>query len=98
MSWKAGDMAIVVADGNYDPKDEWIVGSTCQLVEHLGRQHWKSEGMMSSCWRVAISERDAWVSEPCLRKPYNGHSKCSWESMKDIWTPDVIATPVSDRI
>ncbi len=39
-----------------------------------------------------------WAFLEVLRKPYNGHSKCSWESMKDIWTPDVIATPILERI
>ena len=89
MSWKAGDVAIIdVADSRKDLAN--LQGQKVRLVKFLGpmepyphKDYWALEG---ACF----------AREACLRKPYDGHDKCSWEDC--IWEPDLVGIKVTERV
>ena len=102
MSWKAGDVAILSSNAHVAEIDHAAItarGQSCTLIKYEGLTHHAGNvGTIHNCWQVDVGGMPIWADESVLRKPYDGHSKCSWESMKDIWTPDVIATPILERI
>ncbi len=82
-----GDVAIVQTSSSQ--KDfAGLNGKQVTLVKFLGATYGQDA---VDYWEV---DDECFVREVCLRKPYDGHDKCSWESC--IWEPDLVG--VDERV
>jgi len=100
MNWKAGDAAII-ADSAIAAQDtaKKYIGCHCTLIEFegsvVGGEHGKNFSA-TRCWRAESDGQIIWADESVLRKPYDGHDKCSWQDC--VWEPDLIGVPVTERV
>ena len=81
MNWHAGDIALLVDDGNVIQKYMHCVGCLCTLT------HYRGPDPVKPAWDVNIDGAMFIADETALRKPYDGNELCEWEDMKDIFIP-----------
>ena len=87
MSWQPGDVGII--DGSVT-HPQWN-GATVKVLSYP-----YEEMSIHSKTRQTYVDIDALpranANIRILRKPYNGHDKCSWEDVKKVcdWMPDEV--------
>jgi hypothetical protein len=90
MKWRKGDMGFVKHSTICDPQwSEKYRGEQCELIRRIffGKYDWKIQ--------FSNGER-ADISETALRKDYDGHEPCTWESC--IWEPDLVGVEITELI
>lgn len=85
MNWHAGDTALIIDAEERDRHE--LVGKTCVLVAYHGFYEGERRNVITA-WRVVVNGRPWIVSEPCLRKPYDGHNLAQWSEC--VWQPTVV--------
>ncbi len=87
MSWKAGDMALIEGCKTHPYWNGKIVTVLSFPYEEMSTRF----GSMQTY--VDIDAVEGANANICiLRKPYDGHDKCSWSDV--VWEPDCIGVPV----
>ena len=89
MNWQAGDIAILVNDGNVWGEGLSVMGCTCELIAREPREH-SFDGHETTTWHVEINGEAWWSAESTLRKPYDGHETIAWSEC--AWQPDEVVT------